>query len=97
MSKVKRTRRKFSNEFKTKVCLEAIKERQTLSELAEKHNIHPGVISNWKTEFLQGAVHAFSGTKVKSEETSSDELNIRIGQLEMENQFLKKSLTKLGQ
>ena len=39
MSKVKRTRRKFSNEFKTKVCLEAIKERQTLSELAEKHNI----------------------------------------------------------
>ncbi|HHE08008.1 MAG TPA: IS3 family transposase, partial [Chlorobaculum parvum] len=38
---MKRTRRKFSAEFKTKVVLEVLSERLTLTELAQKHEIHP--------------------------------------------------------
>ncbi len=38
---MKRTRRKFSASFKTKVVLEALKERKTMSELAEQFNLHP--------------------------------------------------------
>ncbi len=52
---MKRTRRKFSASFKTKVVLEALKERKTLSELAEQFNLHPHQISAWKKEFLNNA------------------------------------------
>jgi transposase len=34
-------RRTFSREFKTKIALEALKEQLTISQLAQKHNLHP--------------------------------------------------------
>lgn len=42
---MKRSRRKFSAEFKTKVVLEALSERLTASELAQKYEIHPNQIA----------------------------------------------------
>ncbi|MFO7657159.1 MAG: transposase [Bacteroidales bacterium] len=48
---MKKTRRKFSAAFKTKVVLEAIKERYTLSELAQQYDLHPNQIALWKKEF----------------------------------------------
>jgi transposase len=44
----KQSRRKFTADFKTKVVLEALKERSTIEELSKKHEIHPTQI-NWKT------------------------------------------------
>ncbi|MBK9699257.1 MAG: transposase [Flavobacteriales bacterium] len=38
---MKKTYRKHSPAFKTKVVLEALKERETLSELAQRHGLHP--------------------------------------------------------
>jgi transposase-like protein len=38
---MKQTRRKFTPEFKTKVVLEALSERLSLTELAQKHELHP--------------------------------------------------------
>ena len=35
------TRRKFTSKFKTKVVLEALKERVSLLELAQKHELSP--------------------------------------------------------
>ena len=43
-------RRKFTSKFKTKVVLEALKERSTVQELAKKHTLHPNQISKWKAE-----------------------------------------------
>ncbi|MDT9547428.1 MAG: transposase [Chlorobium phaeovibrioides] len=57
---MKRTHRKFSAEFKTKVVLEALRERFTLTELAQKHEIHPNQITLWKREFLKKAPEVFS-------------------------------------
>ena len=42
---MRRTRRKFGAEFKTKVALEALKERSTLAEMAKKYELHPNQIS----------------------------------------------------
>ena len=56
----KNSRRKFTAEFKTKVCLEAIKERQTIEALAKKYDIHPTQINTWKKEFLQNSSAAFA-------------------------------------
>ena len=41
----KPSRRKFSAEFKTKVVLEALKERQTLEALAKSYELHPNQIT----------------------------------------------------
>ena len=38
---MKKSRRKFSAQFKTKVAIEALKERETLSELAKRYEVHP--------------------------------------------------------
>ncbi|HEA19514.1 MAG TPA: hypothetical protein ENH87_01170 [Pricia antarctica] len=46
------TRRKFTPKFKSKVVLEAFKERQTSQELAQKFEISPQQINLWKREFL---------------------------------------------
>ncbi|MBP2833746.1 transposase [Aquimarina sp. U1-2] len=53
------TRRKFTPNFKTKVVLEALKERHSLAELAQKYQIHPTQISSWKRDFLSGAEQVF--------------------------------------
>ena len=52
-------RRKFSSGFKAKVVLEALKERQTLQDLASKYELHSSQIVNWKKEFLANASEVF--------------------------------------
>lgn len=46
------TRRKFTKEFKSKVVLEALKERDTLENLAKKFELLPTQISTWKSQAL---------------------------------------------
>ena len=48
----KKTRRKFSADFKAKVVIEALKERSTMEELSRKYEIHPTQINSWKRECL---------------------------------------------
>jgi len=93
---MKRTRRKFTSTFKTKVALEAIKERETLAELAVRHGVHANQISQWKKELLSKASMAFEGTtNHKSNDQTMNKLYQKIGRLEVENDFLKKSLGEI--
>lgn len=88
------SRRKFTSKFKTKVVLEALKERESLSTLADKHELHVQQISNWKREFLDQAETLFE--KGRSRKSESDEQKDRllraVGELKMENDFLKEVL-----
>lgn len=86
-------RRKLSAEFKAKVALEALKEKQTLQQLAQRYELHPNQISAWKQEFLQNASVVFTkGKKRTTDEVASEKLYEEIGRLKVENTFLKKSL-----
>lgn len=84
------TRRKFTSKFKTKVVLEALKERHSLAELAQKYQLHPTQISTWKRDFLNSAEQVFeSGKKDKRSdaEKKNDQLLKTIGQLKVEVDF----------
>ncbi|RTY34134.1 transposase [Chlorobium phaeovibrioides] len=94
---MKQKRRKFNPEFKTKVVLEALSERLTLTELAQKYELHPNQITLWKREFLDRASEVFSKSDKaqKAEQDSkqeTEELYKTIGQLKVEVDWLKKKL-----
>jgi transposase-like protein len=93
----KQTRRKFSAAFKAKVALEAVKNQQTLAELAKKFEVNPVMISKWKAEFLANMAAAFEKADDNSSaDVNTTELYAQIGQLKVENEFLKKNCRKLG-
>ena len=89
-----RTRRVFSKDFKSKVVLEALKEKETIEVLAKKYELLPNQISLWKAEAIKNISLIFSGGKVvsKKDEIPIEKLYAEIGQLKMENDFLKKKL-----
>ncbi len=89
-------RRKLTPKFKAKVVIEALKERMTNQELANKFNLHPQQISTWKTEFLNSAEEVFSKGKGKclktEQEKKEEELLKTIGRQKVELDFLKNAL-----
>lgn len=94
---MRKPRRKLTSEFKSKVAIEALKERYSLSELAERFELHPNQISQWKQEFLEKSKDVFDkkSSKPKEEQVDLDKLYAKIGQLEVECDYLKKNLKKL--
>lgn len=95
----KQTRRKFSADFKARVVIEALKERNTIEEIARKYELHPNQISSWKKEFLTNASAAFARDNAsaasKQRETDAEKLYAQIGQLKVENDYLKKKWQQL--
>ena len=89
---MKAKRKKHSSTFKAKVAIEALQERETLGEIARKYELHPNQISKWKSEFLERAPELF---QKKFEEKHSDvdveKFYAKIGQLELERDYLKKT------
>jgi transposase-like protein len=88
-------RRKFSKEFKAKVVLEALKERETLESLAKKYELQPTQISLWKAQAMSNFSILFSQGSKPEEEISEAELEslyAQIGKLQVQNDFLKKKL-----
>jgi transposase-like protein len=95
---MKAKRKQYTSSFKAKVAIEALKEKETLSELSKRFEVHPTMIGKWKQDFLSRAASLFEKpTNSESEEQiDPDLLYAKIGRLELENEFLKKSLKKLG-
>lgn len=90
-------RRTYSKSFKKRVAIDALKERNTMAELAKKHSVHPSQIKTWKTTLIQGAESLFErGSKAQvtdnAQQRQLDELLRIIGKLQVENEFLKKTL-----
>ena len=90
-------RRYFAAEFKAKVALEALREELTLAEVAKKYDVHPNMITNWKRQLADQAASIFSKGKPNRENASEaeiKELHAKIGQLTIEQDFLKKVLPR---
>ena len=90
-----RQRRRFSDEFKARVAVEAVKGLKTLNELAAQYQVHPNQVSDWKKQLLTNAPELFaSGRKPdgKSEEELTAPLYEEIGRLKMDLKWLEKKL-----
>lgn len=94
---MKRSRRVHNAEFKARVAIEAIKELKTLSELAQQYELSPNQISFWKREFLANSGKVFDNEapgfdQIKKLEKEKGDLVQQIGQLTVDNNWLKKKL-----
>jgi len=91
-------RRHFTAEFKTKIVLTLLREEQPLGELASEHNLSPNQLRNWKKEFLENATRVFAESKQEKDlhakeraiDAERNELMAKVGQLTIENDWLKK-------
>ena len=86
-------RRKYDSRFKAEVALEAIKNQQTISQIASQYGVHPNQVSKWKRKAVEGLVEVFSDGKERKERDQQkliDELYRQIGQLKVELDWLKK-------
>jgi transposase len=89
------TRKKYTSRFKTKVVLETLKERSSVAELAQRFDLAPQQINQWKREFLSKAESVFESKSksIRSQaQEEKDTLLKSIGQLKVENDFLKNAL-----
>ena len=88
-------RKSYPNSFKSKVVLRTLKEDLTLAELSSKFEIHRCLIQRWKREAIEGLPVLFSdkfSSKHKKDEELISELYKQIGQLKVENDWLKKKV-----
>ena len=92
----KRPRRYHSPAFKAKVALDALKGDQTIVELAERYQVYPNQITEWKKQLLAHAEEVFSKDRQPDQGPDIKNLHAKIGQLSMENDFLANALGRIG-
>lgn len=82
----------FTAAEKFKVALEAIKGELTIAEISAKYAVHATQISKWKKQALEYLAVSFTDKKKSQENHEKElaELYQQIGQLKVENDFLKK-------
>lgn len=81
--------------FKSKVAIDAIKAERTMSELSSMHSVNRVMIQRWKNEAISGLPSVFSAKPDKKQDKEQkliEELYRQIGQLKVENDWLKKNL-----
>jgi len=88
-------KKKHTNEFKAKVVLAALREDRTLSELASEYGVHPIQIGLWKKAATRNLPRLFEKGSVsngKEQKVLIEKLYGKIGEVEVENDWLKKKL-----
>jgi transposase len=88
-------RRQFSKEFKLQVIRE-IEAGKSLAHTSREHQVHPNMLRKWQQQYQSYGDQAFAGNGHRyTEEAKVAELERLIGQLTVENAFLKKVLARL--
>ena len=89
-------RKSFGSEIMIKVALEAIKGEKTRAEISSQYEVHRTQITNWRKRALEGLGEILQGTQERflgENEKIIDELYRQIGQVKVENEWLKKIYT----
>jgi len=97
---VRRPRRNHTAAFKAKVAVAALNGDKTMAELAVKFDVHANQITQWKTQLVEAATGVFMTGSEKREAQapgpSVKDMQAKIGQLTLENDFLEVALGRMG-
>jgi transposase len=92
-------RKRYDKAFKAKVAIEALRGEKTLQEIGMAYEVHPNLVALWKKQLLESAEMLFEKAgkdkDAEATERKQDELFKQIGQLQVENDFLKKKYRQL--
>lgn len=93
----RRPRRNHSAAFKAKVAIEALGDGKTIAEIAQKHDVHPHQVTEWRRQLIERAAGVFGAPAVaEARPVDLKALHAKIGQLALENDFLEGALSKAG-
>ena len=90
-------RRRFTAEFKKRVALDALRGDHTIQAVADKHQVHPSGVSNWKRQAVEGLREVFSGRRskrVRDRESRIRDLHAKIGELTVERNYFRRGLRR---
>jgi transposase-like protein len=90
----KKGRTKHAPAFKAKVALAALREQETVAQLARRHKVHANQIYNWKRQLLENIARAFEVEAGDGGDASLREAELlqKIGELTVERDFLSRGL-----
>jgi transposase-like protein len=94
--KKKTTRTHYSPDQKAQIVLEALKEEQTLAQLAAAYGVHPNMLRKWKAHVVERLPTVFSDEHqsvrdlAAEHERERQELYAEIGRLTTQLGWLKK-------
>ena len=88
-------RRQYTRDFKIGVIRE-VESGKTLAQVSRENGISPSLIVKWRKQYFDDPENAFRGNgKTYKENARIAELERLVGQLYIENEFLKKALARL--
>ena len=95
---MKRKRKQYSGAFKARVGLEAITGVKTVAQLAREYQVHPMLVSQWKTTLRDRMHELFERGRPAHDESERKmaALHEKIGELTVNLDWLKKKCRQLG-
>ena len=96
---MKKRRKQYSAEFKSRVGLEALMGLRPISDISREYEVHPTQVNKWKREIRERLPEVFEhGDRRGGEEADEqriEQLHAKIGQLSVEVDCLKKKCRQL--
>ena len=94
---MKNNRTKHSAAFKAKAALAAVREQETIAQIARRYGVHANQIYKWKKEFLENIGRVFEAEGAQEDGSEREaELLKKIGELTVERDFLSRGLGRRG-
>jgi transposase len=90
----KRTRRKYTKEFKLEAVQLALSRGGNASEVARNLDVNPNMLNRWIREYQADSQYAFPGLgKLKEPDEEIRKLKKELADTKMERDILKKALS----
>jgi transposase-like protein len=91
-------RKSYSGNLKAKMAIDMIREQETVAELSAKYQVHRAMLTKYKKEAIEGLPELLSKKKKNKNDQQNliEKLYMKIGQLEIENDWLKKKVETIS-